>query len=289
MPEYITYALHHDESPHVYVGKSSSGFIRPRQHGLPAYMKMHAHLPVIKWISKLRKSGKEFEIVVLEKFDSINGLDESERFHIANFKAIGMSLLNLTEGGDGAYGRVLSDESRNKIVNSLKKFTKTEEGQANLAVRNARRRAVKQSPEVVARMSASGKARSGTVEGHAHMKAMSARRHSPEISVPTAIKIGNTLRGRPLAEETKNKLSIANTGKTHSLESRQKISAGNKGKIVSQETKDKLSAANKGKKRSLECLEEMAARSRGVKQAPETIAKRLATRRANIAQKKREE
>ena len=45
--------------------------------------------------------------------------------------------------------------------------------------------------------------------------------------------------GRILSDETKKKLSLLNTGKTHSLETKAKISKANLGKIMSQEAKDK--------------------------------------------------
>jgi len=57
-------------------------------------------------------------------------------------------------------------------------------------------------------------------------------------------KISATLsnqRGRPHTDETKAKISAANTGKKRTAESRMKM--GCKGKIVSAETREKLKAA----------------------------------------------
>lgn len=62
------------------------------------------------------------------------------------------------------------------------------------------------------------------------------------------------MKGIPRSEETKNKLRIANQGKTLSEETKIKISKATKGEnnprfgvIISEETRDKISRSNKGK------------------------------------------
>lgn len=58
---------------------------------------------------------------------------------------------------------------------------------------------------------------------------------------------GNNFR---MSEETKLKISIANTGKKRTEETRNKLSVSHKGFVVTNETKRKLSETNKGKKPS---------------------------------------
>lgn len=48
------------------------------------------------------------------------------------------------------------------------------------------------------------------------------------------------------SEETRKKLSISNTGKTHTEEARKKVSIANIGKVLSEESRKKLSEARKG-------------------------------------------
>jgi group I intron endonuclease len=55
-------------------------------------------------------------------------------------------------------------------------------------------------------------------------------------------------KGRPTDEETKIKISKANSGKKRTEEAKQKISKANKGKRLSEETKIKLSESKKGDK-----------------------------------------
>ncbi len=62
-------------------------------------------------------------------------------------------------------------------------------------------------------------------------------------------KIGNQYaKGFKHSDETRAKVSAANTGKKHSEESRRKISEGNKGKVFSEETKRKMSESAKARR-----------------------------------------
>lgn len=57
------------------------------------------------------------------------------------------------------------------------------------------------------------------------------------------------IRGQKRSDETKSKISFANTQRILSQETKDKIGAANKGNICSEETRDKLSQAGKGKKK----------------------------------------
>ena len=63
---------------------------------------------------------------------------------------------------------------------------------------------------------------------------------------------GDGAYGVLVSEETRQKISEANKGKTRSDETRQKISEARKGKIRSEETRQKMSESLKGKARSEE-------------------------------------
>src|SRR5215471_17614027 len=83
-----------------YIGKSTSGKKRPRQHGLQRKLDLD-FTPKAKWIRELRREGYEFEIVVLEQVEDGRDLAAAEIRWIANGCAQGWPLKNLTDGGDG--------------------------------------------------------------------------------------------------------------------------------------------------------------------------------------------
>ena len=72
------------------------------------------------------------------------------------------------------------------------------------------------------------------------------------------------------SDATKRKMSVANTGRTHTEEAKRRISAANIGASPrgngwhhSPETRKKISESNKGKKRSLEVRERLSAQRKG--------------------------
>src|ERR1700730_379576 len=102
MSKFLIYALHHPDSRYVYVGKSTQGMRRPQRHGYPSNMQKCADYPLTRWITKYRATGSDYQIVILETHISPDLLDEAERFYIAYFRSVGVALLNITDGGDGA-------------------------------------------------------------------------------------------------------------------------------------------------------------------------------------------
>lgn len=84
-------------------------------------------------------------------------------------------------------------------------------------------------------------------------------KHSEETR--KKLSIANT--GKKLSKEARQKIGNANRGNSHSLETREKISLGLKGKKRSQETKDKISKAHKGKIVSQETKEKLSLINKG--------------------------
>jgi hypothetical protein len=183
--QFLIYALHHPESDHVYIGQSSLGMKRPMQHGQAVSMEKLAHLPRIKWIGSLRAKGLEYEIAILEELPSADDLNDAEKFYIACFKAMGIPLLNLTEGGDGGaeisrrywsdpksrekkskerLGQKHDEETKTKISESHKGKKKSLEVRANMS-RAAQERAA--TPEWKEKQSKAQKIAHGTDEKRA--------------------------------------------------------------------------------------------------------------------------
>lgn len=84
---------------------------------------------------------------------------------------------------------------------------------------------------------------------------------------------GHGSRGRPVSEETRRKISKANTGKRHSPEARAKMSAFRKDKKLSPESIKKLSESLKGHKVSQETRDKIAKKRLGTKASEETKRK----------------
>lgn len=111
------------------------------------------------------------------------------------------------------------------------------------------------------------------------------------------------LRGRPLSEDTRQRLSAAQTGHQHSTETLAKMSATRKGRTpsaehrtalahagmghpVSDEARAKMAAAKQGKKRSRESVEASARGLRGHIVSEETKAKIAEAQRKRHAAKR---
>lgn len=102
----LIYALSHPITGEIrYIGKSERGIIRPRQHGQLSHLKKRSHLPVARWVNKLRSQGLDYVIEVIETQETRESLMEAEKFWISQFRALGFRLLNICDGGEGFTGR----------------------------------------------------------------------------------------------------------------------------------------------------------------------------------------
>lgn len=81
--------------------------------------------------------------------------------------------------------------------------------------------------------------------GTTHSKAT--KQYIGQLSSLRMRKEKNIMFNKQHTEETKAKISKANSGKTHTEEAKQKMSEANKGKILSKEHREKIGNAHKGK------------------------------------------
>lgn len=130
--DFIIYALHHDDSDHIYIGKSSNGLRRPKQHGSPVNIRKHPNYPVVRWIKKRRASGEDYKIAILEEHATNTNLNEAERFYIASFRSIGVPLLNLTDGGDGLVNPSAEVRARIGLASHLRAGSLTAEAREKI-------------------------------------------------------------------------------------------------------------------------------------------------------------
>jgi len=112
--KYIIYALTDPETKEIrYIGMSSCGLVRPKEHIKAKNLKTKSHK--VNWIKTLLAKGLIYEISVLEVLQTPEGLSEREQFWIAHYRAQGSNLTNLTNGGEGSPGYRFSKESKRKM------------------------------------------------------------------------------------------------------------------------------------------------------------------------------
>ena len=115
-PKFLVYGLIDPRDGQLrYVGKSTSGLARPRQHVQPAFLKRDRRHKG-NWVRSLVALGMRPEVEVLEVHESAETLAEAECFYIAYFRSLGCRLTNLTDGGEGQVGWTPTVETRAKIA-----------------------------------------------------------------------------------------------------------------------------------------------------------------------------
>lgn len=107
-----------------YIGKSVSGIERAHQHWSPSSLK-EGNTHKNNWIKKLRSLNKKYNVVVLFAIEK-NKIDGDVNLFIYNkeqefINLHNNTLTNLTDGGPGATGRKISDETRKKMSEAAKK------------------------------------------------------------------------------------------------------------------------------------------------------------------------
>lgn len=282
MSKLFVYLLCHPDSLSVYVGKSSSGLERPRSHRSPSNLKRK--VPVAYWVNKLLSHGKMYEIVILEQCADRVALADAERFYIAYFRTIGMHLLNLTDGGEGASrkkstaeiaaivarfkGKPLSAEHRAKLSAAAKRRYSDPTARARLISYGR-----EMSSATRAKMSAAHRGSKYTTAQYEaqreHWKTLADSRRGVPRSPTIVAKIAAALRNpsperrakmcaaqqnrSPISDETRARMSAAQRNRSRSDAQRQHIRSlgiAHKGIPRSDATKKKLSVAHRGKKLS---------------------------------------
>lgn len=254
--QYLIYGLRDPRDKRIrYVGKSSSGMRRPREHDREGLLSREKNQAKRDWIREVHAAGMRCEIVVLQ-FCHRDELDVAERCWIIIGRSAG-TLTNLANGGGGI--RQASTETRAKMS----------------AVKLGKRH----SEETKKKISDANRGRKASSETRA---AMSAARLGKKASQEARENNAAAQRGRKHSEEVRAKIARAHLGLRHTDESRAKISAAKRN--PSEATREKLSIA--AKNRSPETRENMAAAQRGKTLSSETIAKRSASLRQYHNRKK---
>jgi hypothetical protein len=153
MGDIVVYGLHNGDGEIRYVGLTRKG----ARHRLLLHRnraRSGAKYPVYAW---MRKYGHlTIETVVLQECDSLESVRVAEQEWIAKFRQEGRQLLNLTDGGEGTIGIVMSAANRKAMGDRMRGRVQTPEETAR---RVATRAGYRHSPETRAKMSASSKGR----------------------------------------------------------------------------------------------------------------------------------
>lgn len=96
MAQFLVYGLRDPRTGEIrYIGKSSNGLVRPRQHASAARKGERGHKA--NWIRLLQEHGLSYEIVVLEE-TSKESLNERETWWISQYRG-SSRLTNISDGG----------------------------------------------------------------------------------------------------------------------------------------------------------------------------------------------
>jgi hypothetical protein len=256
---YYVYTLRVEgDADPFYVGKGKGR--RAYAHFAPSKVKAKSHKN--HTIRKAWESGKEVLVDFLVKDVSEGDAIRIEAEHIAKYgRAFDGSgiLTNLAISDEGGKGFRHSEEAKAKISEAGLGRRHSEEARKKIA--DAARRQVRKpvSEETKAKLRA---ARANQVrkpmtdEQKAKLRAANL---GHIVSDEVRKKIAEGLSGRPVSEATRNKISMANTGKkrgTMSEENRKKISDALSGRKHSEERIIKSSESRRGKKRTPEQIDE---------------------------------
>jgi hypothetical protein len=252
-PQHLIYGLVDPRTMLVrYVGCSSRGLTRPRQHREPGILAKDRTRKA-NWIRSLHAAGLDYEVAVLA-LSAKESLHDDERWWIAYGRASGWPLTNLTDGGDGTLGWVAPPEYRAQISARFKGRVFTPEHLAKLAAANRGRVATTaarenmrrahighvQSPEVIAKRNAS---RAATLAA----QRAALPRPAIRINLIGAAPPPRRKPHPPVTEETRAKMRAAKLGRKQTPEHVAKIAASNRGRRLTPEQRARQSAGQRAR------------------------------------------
>ena len=194
-----------------YIGKTVLTLQKRLYHHL--YDKSDTHK--CRWIKSLMQLNLVPIIQEIEKCLE-SEWEERERVWIAYYKKYGDCLTNCTDGGDGVYGLTRTEEHKNKIRESLKGHTVSEETKLKISMTKLNR-SYHHSDEAKAKISLASKGRKLGPRSEEHKLKISITnkgKKKPPRTEEHKLKLNAAQKARvrsPLSEEHKAKLRIATT------------------------------------------------------------------------------
>lgn len=187
------------------------------------------------WIKSLLSRNLEPKLQIIEVCE-LDRLDERECFHIAQYRAAGCRLTNLTDGGGGLRGFKMPEEVKEKISRAIRGENHPFFGK-------------KHSAEHVINMAKAATGKTLSKEGREKVsRFFKGRKQTPEHRLKISLAqqgSNNSFFGKSHTPEAKQKMSAFHTGRIKTEETRKKLSKALKGQPKSPETRKKLSEARK--------------------------------------------
>ncbi len=176
----IVYGLS-DNGQIRYIGKSSFGLKRPKEHTQPSALGREAHTHKTRWLRSVIDAGRTPEVLILEVCASHEALDAAERKWIAEGRSRGWKLTNMTDGGEGLVGYRHTAASRSKISETHKGKKRPLSWRKNLSA-SQRGKVIPEASRL--KMSAAKKGKTLPAEWAMNIaRAMLGRRHSDATRV----------------------------------------------------------------------------------------------------------
>lgn len=189
-----------------YVGRGRGD--RSKDHLRRSVNGKHRNKKVQSTINELQSLGQTHSVEILFSSENQEECFEKEMFYIAFYGR--ENLCNLTDGGRGSSGRVMSELHRQILRRPRSEETRAKMSAAQKG--NKKTLGFKHSPETRAKVSAALKGKASPLRG---------RHFSQEVKS----KISAAKKGKPLSEEHKAKLRSAGIVRRHPEETKAKISA----------------------------------------------------------------
>jgi len=188
--QHCIYFLKHPLTKEIrYVGKTNNPTRRFIQHTYTARHKTRkSHC--CSWIGSLLKDNQMPVMCIVNWFNSEEDCNNAEKLIIENFKKTGINLTNLTDGGEGQCGRIMSEETRKKISESQLKRGNTWKGK-------------KRPPEIGIKISLTKTGKKFSIE---HKKKLSEAKKGKIIPIQTRIKMSISGKLRASIPENRNAL-----------------------------------------------------------------------------------
>jgi hypothetical protein len=198
-------------------------------------------------IQKLHPRGLLEVRLVFEQLEESHAF-QLERERISHWRKLGIKLVNLTDGGEGSSGVIVSEKTRRKLSTASKGRKHTPEARAKIskaAMGNKRGLGQKRTPEQIATL-------------------VEFNKNKPPASAETREKMRIAKLGRPLSDGHKEKLKsiLTEVYKDENLRKRC---------IASPEGIERARQANLGKKQTAEHIEKKSNAIRGRKNSEATI------------------
>jgi NUMOD3 motif-containing protein len=210
--------------------------------------------------NKVRELGENVRIQFIDIVPPEDDWGTHEKRWIALLRSINPLCCNVTSGGQGCPGRVVSDETRAKMSAWQIGRKLTEEHKAKVRMANLGK---KRTPESVAKSAAGTRGRKMPPE---HGAAISAR-NKARFAGPQREELLRlfTRKGVPVSAETRAKQSAAHMGRKKTPEEKAKLRVAGLGRKMSPEAIAKSVAARLGRKRTPEQRARMSTAHKGKK------------------------